>query len=209
VEGGEQNNITYKTTNNNNTVLVVNGTYLLSHPLLHQEEEEKMLKLRTPPHFFFCVRLSHAMCSSHFLSHNQCLLARALASEYFDRQRFASDKRELHLREVLHTLFCPFGPDPVFRLSHPLAPLPTTHYHDQCICLHPASRGSSHRHGHSPSSFEVQVLLAKPFMVFESRGVSTLRPASEHRLLLVFNAVSYGCNCNAYTFHEDDSVKRP
>jgi hypothetical protein len=49
----------------------------------------------------------------------------------------------------------PFGPDPVFRLSHPLAPLPTTHCHDQCICLHPASRGSSHRHGQSPSSFEV------------------------------------------------------
>ena len=59
--------------------------------------------------FFFCVRLSHAMCSSHFLSHNQCLLARALASEYFDRQRFASDKRELHLREVLHTLLCPLA----------------------------------------------------------------------------------------------------
>ena len=49
------------------------------------------------------------MCSSHFLSHNQCLLARALASEYFDRQRFASDKRELHLREVLHTLLCPLA----------------------------------------------------------------------------------------------------
>ena len=53
--------------------------------------------------------LYHAMCSSHFLSHNQCLLARALASEYFDRQRFASDKRELHLREVLHTLLCPLA----------------------------------------------------------------------------------------------------
>ena len=49
------------------------------------------------------------MCSSHFLSHNQCLLARALASEYFDRQRFASDKRKLHLREVLHTLLCPLA----------------------------------------------------------------------------------------------------
>ena len=49
------------------------------------------------------------MCSSHFLSHNQCLLARALASEYFDGQRFASDKRELHLREVLHTLLCPLA----------------------------------------------------------------------------------------------------
>ena len=49
------------------------------------------------------------MCSSHFLSHNQCLLARAMASEYFDGQRFASDKRKLHLREVLHTLFCPLA----------------------------------------------------------------------------------------------------
>ena len=149
------------------------------------------------------------MCSSHFLSHNQCLLARALASEYFDGQRFASDKRELHLREVLHTLLCPLAQIQSFGCLIFLALLPTTHHHDQCICLHPASRGSSHRHGHSPSSFEVQVLLAKPFMVFESRGVSTLRPASEHRLLLVFNAVSYGWNCNAYTFHEDDSVKRP
>ena len=105
--------------------------------------------------FFVCVRLSHAMCSSHFLSHNQCLLARALASEYFDRQRFASDKRELHLREVLHTLLCPMAQIQSFRLSHPLALLPTTHHHDQCICLHPASRGSSHRHGQSPSGFEV------------------------------------------------------
>ena len=42
----------------------------------------------------------------------------------------------------------------------------------------------------------------------EESRLSTLRPASEHRLLLVFNAVSYGWNCNAYTFHEDDSVKR-
>ena len=59
--------------------------------------------------FFVCLRLCHAMCSSHFLSHNQCLLARAMASEYFDRQRFASDKPELYLREVLHTLLCPLA----------------------------------------------------------------------------------------------------
>ena len=59
--------------------------------------------------FLFLLRLYHAMSSSHFLSHNQCLLARAMASEYFDRQRFASDKRELHLREVLHTLLCPLA----------------------------------------------------------------------------------------------------
>ena len=32
-----------------------------------------------------------------------------MASEYFDRQRFASDKRELHLREVLHTVLCPLA----------------------------------------------------------------------------------------------------
>ena len=75
-------------------------------------------------------------------------------SPYFDRQCFASDKRELHLREVLHTLLCPFGPDPVFRLSLPLALPPTTHCHDQYTCLHSASRGSSHGHGHSPSSCE-------------------------------------------------------
>ena len=49
------------------------------------------------------------MCSSHFLSHNQCLLARAMASEYFDGQRIASDQWKLHLREVLHTLFCPLA----------------------------------------------------------------------------------------------------
>ena len=95
------------------------------------------------------------MCSSHFLSHSRCLLARALASEYFDRQRFASDKRELHLREVLHTLLCPLAQIQSFGCLIFLALLPTTHHHDQCICLHPASRGSSHRHGQSPSSFEV------------------------------------------------------
>ena len=60
--------------------------------------------------YMYILRLSHVMCSSHFLSHNQCLFARALASEYFDRQRFASDKRELHRREVLHTLRCPNAP---------------------------------------------------------------------------------------------------
>ena len=50
------------------------------------------------------------MCSSHFLSHNQCLLARAMASEYFDGQCLAtSDQQKLHLREVLHTLFCPLA----------------------------------------------------------------------------------------------------
>ena len=66
----------------------------------------------SPPaqqHFFFGLSLYHAMCSSHFLSHNQCLLARAMASEYFDGQRFASDQRKLHLREVLHALFCPLA----------------------------------------------------------------------------------------------------
>ena len=150
------------------------------------------------------------MCSSHFLNHNQCLLARALASEYFDRQRFASDKRELHLREVLHTLLCPFGPDPVFRLSHPLTLLPTTHHHDQCICLHPASRGSSHKYGQSPSGCEV--LGTSRHAIYDFRVAGNLDSTTSLRALAAssfFNAVSYGCNCNAYTFHEDDSVKRP
>jgi hypothetical protein len=80
----------------------------------------------------------------------------------------------------------PFGPDPVFRLSHPLALPPTTHYHDQCICLHPASRGSSHRHGQSPSSFEVLGTSRHAVYGFRVAGISTLRPASEHWLLLVF-----------------------
>ena len=46
------------------------------------------------------------MCPFHFLGHNQCLLARGMASEYFDGQRIATDQRKLYLREVLHTLFC-------------------------------------------------------------------------------------------------------
>ena len=49
------------------------------------------------------------MCSSHFLSHNQCLLAHAMAYEYYDEQCFASDQRKLHLREVLYTLFFPLA----------------------------------------------------------------------------------------------------
>jgi len=54
---------------------------------------------------FFCLHLYHAMCSSLFLSHNQCLLACAMASEYFDGQRIATDQPKLQLREALHALF--------------------------------------------------------------------------------------------------------
>ena len=149
------------------------------------------------------------MCSSHFLSHNQCLLARALASEYFDRQRFASDKRELHLREVLHTLLCPLAQIQSFGclIRWRFLRQPTTMI---------SASVSTLRVEEVPIDMVILPLVSKyryfspsRLWFFESRGVSTLQPASEHRLLLVFNAVSYGCNCNAYTFHEDDSVKRP
>ena len=49
------------------------------------------------------------MCSSHFLSHNECLLARAMASEHFDGQCNTTDQPKLQLREVLHALFCPLA----------------------------------------------------------------------------------------------------
>ena len=79
-----------------------------------------------------------------------------------------------------------FGPDPVFRLFHPLALPPTTHYyHDQCIYLDPVSRGSSHRHGQSPSGCEVLGTSCHAIYGFRVAR-STLRPASEHWLPACF-----------------------
>ena len=83
------------------------------------------------------------------------LLARAMASEYFDGQRIATDQRKLHLREVLHTLFAFWPRSSLSVVSSVGASSDNPLYHDQCICLHPASRESSHRHGHSPSCCKV------------------------------------------------------